>query len=74
MGINQGGLFTRVMPDAVTPDIQFHFGTLSADLAGAAPHSFSGFTMSMCQLRPSSRGHLCIASTDPFEPRKGRAT
>ena len=32
IGINQGGLFTRVLPGSATPDIQFHFATLSAEL------------------------------------------
>jgi len=64
IGINQGGLFTRVLPESTRPDIQFHFATLSADLAGAAPHPFSGFTFSVCQLRPASRGHVRIKSAD----------
>jgi len=67
IGINQGGLFARVMPDAVTPDVQFHFATLSAELAGAKPHPWPGFTMSVCQLRPESRGRVRIRSRDPFE-------
>lgn len=66
IGINQGGLFARVLPDSNTPDVQFHFGTLSADLAGAKPHDFPGFTMSVCQLRPTSRGHVRIKSPDPL--------
>jgi choline dehydrogenase len=66
VGINQGGLFTRAMPGAASPDIQFHFATLSADMAGARPHPFPGFTFSVCQLRPTSRGYVRIASTDPF--------
>jgi choline dehydrogenase len=66
VGINQGGLFTRVLPESTTPDIQFHFATLSADLAGAKPHPFSGFTMSVCQLRPTSRGQVRIKSADPL--------
>ncbi len=66
VGINQGGLFTRVLPESTRPDIQFHFATLSADLAGAKPHPFSGFTMSVCQLRPTSRGHVRIKSADPL--------
>ena len=66
IGINQGGLFTRVMPDAATPDIQFHFATLSADMAGAKPHPFPGFTMSVCQLRPTSRGRVRLAARDPL--------
>ena len=68
VGINQGGLFTRALPESTRPDIQFHFATLSADLAGAKPHPFSGFTMSVCQLRPTSRGHVRIKSADPLAP------
>jgi len=67
IGINQGGLFTRVDPSAATPDIQFHFSTLSADMAGGKVHPFSGFTMSVCQLRPRSRGHVRIRSADPLQ-------
>jgi choline dehydrogenase len=67
IGINQGGLFTRVLPESTRPDIQFHIATLSADLAGAKPHPFSGFTLSVCQLRPTSRGHVRIRSADAFE-------
>jgi choline dehydrogenase len=67
IGINQGGLFTRTLPDSTSPDIQFHFATLSADLAGAKPHSWPGFTMSVCQLRPSSRGRVTIKSRDPLQ-------
>ena len=66
IGINQGGLFTRVLAESATPDVQFHFGTLSADLAGAKPHPFPGFTFSVCQLRPTSRGHVRIKSPDPL--------
>ncbi len=68
VGINQGGLFTRLMPEARTPDIQFHFATLSAEVAGGAPHPWSGCTFSVCQLRPDSRGTIRLASADPLEP------
>jgi choline dehydrogenase len=66
VGINQGGLFTRLMPGAASPDIQFHFATLSADVAGGAPHPWPGCTFSVCQLRPESRGSVKLASTDPL--------
>jgi choline dehydrogenase len=66
VGINQGGLFTRLMPEAASPDIQFHFATLSADVAGGAPHPWPGCTFSVCQLRPESRGSVRIASKDPL--------
>ena len=68
IGINQGGLFARALPESKTPDVQFHFATLSADMAGAKPHPWSGFTMSVCQLRPESRGRVRIRSVDPLEP------
>jgi choline dehydrogenase len=48
--------------------VQFHFATLSSDMAGSPVHTFSGFTMSVCQLRPTSRGTVRIRSTDAFEP------
>lgn len=68
IGINQGGIFARVMPDARTPDVQFHISTLSADMAGGKIHKFSGFTLSVCQLRPESRGYIDLASRDPLRP------
>jgi len=66
IGINQGGIFARLRPDAKTPDIQFHVATLSADMAGGKVHDFSGFTLSVCQLRPESRGYIALASPDPM--------
>lgn len=67
IGINQGGLFTRVLPESRRPDVQFHFATLSAELAGAPPHPWPGCTFSVCQLHPSSRGRVRIRSRDPRE-------
>jgi choline dehydrogenase len=57
-----------VLPESSTPDVQFHFATLSAELAGAQPHPWPGFTLSVCQLRPESRGTVRIRSTDAFQP------
>lgn len=68
VGINQGGIFARAMPDATRPDVQFHFATLSSDMAGSPVHEFPGFTMSVCHLRPTSRGTVRIRSIDPLEP------
>ena len=68
IGINQGGLFTRILPGSQTPDIQFHFATLSAEQAGGKPHPWSGCTFSVCQLRPESRGSVEIRSSDPMQP------
>ena len=68
IGIQLGGLFARALADAKTPDVQFHFGTISADLVAGTPHEFSGFTVSVCQLRPTSRGTVRIKSADPMVP------
>jgi choline dehydrogenase len=68
VGINQGGIFARALPESDRPDVQFHCATLSADMAGGKVHPFSGFTLSVCQLRPQSRGFVRIRSRDPAEP------
>ncbi|MBP6018706.1 MAG: choline dehydrogenase [Burkholderiaceae bacterium] len=65
-GIQLGGMFARARPEATRPDVQFHFGTISADMAAGKPHDFSGFTISMCQLRPKSRGYVGLKSADPL--------
>ncbi len=67
IGINVGGIFARAMPGAATPDVQFHIATLSADMAGAKPHPWPGFTFSVCQLRPASRGFVRIRSADAMQ-------
>ena len=66
IGINQGGMFARTDPALDRPDVQFHLATLSSDMAGSPVHTFSGFTLSVCQLRPQSRGHVRIKSADPL--------
>ncbi len=71
IGINQAGAFTWTGVDndrPGEPDIQFHFAALSAEMPGAPLHDFSGFTSSVCQLRPESKGWLALKSTDPHEP------
>ncbi|WP_304351318.1 GMC family oxidoreductase [Comamonas testosteroni] len=70
VGINMAGMFCKVLPESKTPDIQFHFGTLSADQAAGKPHDFPGCTYSVCQLRPESRGHLRVVSRDSREAPK----
>jgi choline dehydrogenase-like flavoprotein len=62
------GAFFRTNPRLATPDIQIHFLPFSTDKMGEKLHPFSGFTASVCQLRPESRGTLRIRSADPAEP------
>ena len=62
------GAFFKTNPRLATPDIQIHFLPFSTDKMGEKLHPFSGFTASVCQLRPESRGSLRIGSADPAAP------
>jgi choline dehydrogenase-like flavoprotein len=65
MAPSQVGAFTRSSPDYATANIQYHFQPLSLDKWGDGLHRFAAFTASVANLRPSSRGHVHIASRDP---------
>jgi choline dehydrogenase len=62
------GAFFKTNPRLASPDIQIHFIPFSTDKMGENLHSFSGFTASVCQLRPESRGSLKIRSANPGDP------
>ncbi|APE42099.1 choline dehydrogenase [Sulfitobacter alexandrii] len=57
--------FLRTREDLETPDIQFHVQPLSAENPGKGADRFSAFTMSVCQLRPESRGEIRLKSAAP---------
>ena len=65
MGASQVCIFARSRPGLETPDIQYHFQPLSADKPGIEMHPFPGITLSVCQLRPESKGRIEITSPDP---------
>lgn len=56
--------FLKTRPDLETPDIQFHVQPLSAENPGKGADKFSAFTMSVCQLRPESRGEIRLGRAD----------
>lgn len=64
LGASQVGIFAKTQKSMETPDIQFHFQPLSADKPGVKMHPFPGMTLSVCQLRPESRGRIAIKSKD----------
>ena len=47
------------------PDVQFNVMPLSVDKPGTPLHRYSGFTASVWQCHPKSRGSLHIRSSDP---------
>ncbi|MEW9918136.1 GMC family oxidoreductase [Marimonas sp. MJW-29] len=57
--------FMKTCEDLETPDIQFHVQPLSAENPGKGADKFSAFTMSVCQLRPESRGEIRLKSAVP---------
>ncbi len=57
--------FLKTREDLETPDIQFHVQPLSAENPGKGADKFSAFTMSVCQLRPESRGEIRLAGPEP---------
>jgi choline dehydrogenase len=57
--------FFRSRPEIATPDIEVHFIIFSTDKMGQALHRFSGFTASICHLRPEARGSIHLKSADP---------
>lgn len=61
------GAFFRTDERMATPDVQSHFINFSTTKMGDRLHDFSGFTASICQLRPESRGWVRIKSADPKE-------
>jgi choline dehydrogenase len=65
MAPSQLGAFTRSDPTQPTPNIQYHVQPLSLERFGEPLHAFPAFTASVCNLRPTARGHVRIASADP---------
>lgn len=64
MSPSQLGVFTRSGPEQTRANIEYHVQPLSLERFGEPLHSFPAFTASVCNLRPTSRGHVRIASPD----------
>ncbi|AUH32020.1 GMC family oxidoreductase [Paracoccus tegillarcae] len=68
MAPSQLGIFARSDDRFATPNLEYHVQPLSLDKFGDPLHPFPGLTISICNLRPDSRGHSHIRS-----PRAGDA-
>ena len=72
MSVNQGGGFVRARPDDPRVNLQLYFSPVSYTKSPLSerkllnPDPFSAFLLSFNSCRPTSRGHLHIASPDPF--------
>ncbi len=62
---SQLGAFAKSDPAQPSANIEWHVQPLSLDKFGDPLHPFPAITPSVCNLRPTSRGHVRIASPDP---------
>jgi choline dehydrogenase-like flavoprotein len=65
MAPSQLGVFTRSHAHYAMPNLEYHVQPLSLAAFGGALDPFPAFTASVCNLRPTSRGSVQIASPDP---------
>ncbi|GAB3430195.1 GMC family oxidoreductase N-terminal domain-containing protein [Massilia solisilvae] len=70
MAPSQLGAFARSDDSQATANLEYHVQPLSLEKFGDPLHSFPAFTASVCNLRPTSRGHVRIASNNSFAPPK----
>ncbi len=64
MAPSQLGAFAKSDPALETPNLQYHIQPLSTEKLGEALHPVPGFTASVCNLRPESRGSITLRSGD----------
>jgi choline dehydrogenase-like flavoprotein len=70
MAPSQLGAFTRSSAAYDRPNIQYHVQPLSLDKFGDPLHPFPAFTVSVANLRPTSRGHVRLRSSKPDDAPK----
>ena len=68
MAPSQMGAFAKSNERHATPNIQFHVQPLALPKFGEAMYSFPAITISVCNLRPDSRGSIHAASPDARAP------
>jgi len=65
MGASQMCMFAKSDPSLELPDLQWHVQPMSMDTLGATKnHDFHGFTPTVSQIRPTSRGHISVTDKD----------
>ncbi len=70
MSPSQLGAFTRSDPDQTYANLEYHVQPLSLEAFGEDLHDFPAITISVCNLNPTSRGHVRIGSADFRDPPK----
>ena len=68
MAPSQLGAFAKSDPSFETANLEWHVQPLSLDRFGEPLHPFPAITASVCNLRPTSRGHVRLRSPRPEDP------
>ena len=64
--VAEAGGFLRTRDDLTAPDVQFHMVAGDVRAGGAACRAPAhGFTLSVCVVKPQSRGQVAVVSPDP---------
>ena len=66
MAPSQLGAFAKSDPALATANLEYHVQPLTLDKFGEPLHPFPALTASVCNLRPESRGHVRMSSSDPL--------
>ena len=64
MAPSQLGAFTKSRPGLAHANLEYHVQPLSLDAFGEPLHRHDALTASVCNLNPTSRGHVRIGSAD----------
>ncbi|MCV0425336.1 MAG: choline dehydrogenase [Roseibium sp.] len=73
LSVNQAGGFVRTDPGCKRPNMQLYFSPVSYTKAPQGkrplmnPDPFPGFLLGIQPTRPTSRGHIALRSSDPFD-------
>jgi len=63
--VAEAGGFLRTRDDLAAPDVQFHMVAAMHEQEGLLPPPAHGFTLSVCVVKPQSRGQVAVVSPDP---------
>ncbi len=68
MAPSQLGIFAKSDPAVATADLEYHVQPLSTDRLGEPLHRYPAVTVSVCNLRPESRGTVHMTARDASLP------
>ncbi|MEJ0019132.1 MAG: GMC oxidoreductase [Acetobacteraceae bacterium] len=68
MAAGPAALFVRTREGLATPDVKISVAPFSSDRLQDGLHPWSGFALTIYQLRPESRGEIRLKSANPADP------